>query len=67
MHRESEETWREAVARQGRKYGVEAEVLATFDALDTMERDQAFVAWDACNKHNALDRAAAPKGIGHDG
>jgi hypothetical protein len=62
MHRESEESWREAVARQGRKHGLEAECLEEFDAemRQNPRVDEAFAAWNACYEWDALDITAAP-------
>lgn len=52
--REPGETWRACAARYGKKWGLEAEVLAAFDAdvaAGTSERDAAWGAcqeWDVC-------------------
>lgn len=61
MHREEKETWREAVARQGRKHGMELEVVAAFDAeiRANPEMDESQAAWCACYEWDALDYTPA--------
>jgi hypothetical protein len=63
VQRDADETWREAVAKQGRKHGMEREVLETFDAelVRNPDVDQADAAFHACYEWDACDLVTPPR------
>lgn len=49
------ETWRQAAERQAKKWGVEDDVLETYDALSPTDDDNVDAAWAACREWDVLE------------
>lgn len=63
IQRESDETWREAVARQAGKYGLSHECLTIYDALrkNQPDMDESEAAWCACLEWDVLELSHDPQ------
>lgn len=55
ISRSEGETWRRAAERQAIKWGVEDDVLGTYDALSPADDDNVDAAWAACREWDVLE------------